>query len=201
MTKTCYVLEGGSMRGNFTAGILDYFLMHDLPYPDCIVAVSAGTLAAASYLSGQIGRAVRVNTTFANDWRYCSMRSYALTGNALGKDFLFDKVQHELDPFDFDTFRSNPTEFYGVCTNVETGQAEYLKVDDAEEDKDVIRASASMPLMSTFVDIGGKKLLDGGTADSIPIRWTLEKGFDKIVVILTQDRTFKKEREKALPLK
>lgn len=200
MSKTCYVLEGGSMRANFTAGVLDYFLIHGVPYPDCIVAVSAGTLAAISYISNQIGRAVRINTTFANDWRYCSMRSYALTGNALGKDYLGDKIQHTLDPCDYEACKRCPSDFYAVCTNVETGKPEYLLVEDMDRDFDCIRASASMPLMSAFVNIDGRKYLDGGTADSIPIRWAIDQGYDKIIVVLTQDRTYSKQQEKALAL-
>lgn len=200
MSGTCLVLEGGAMRGNFTAGILDYLMYNHMPLADCVIGVSAGTLAGVNYVSDQPGRGVRVNATFAHDRRFLSMGSYLFTGNALGKNFLFDKIQHELDPFDFETFRSSPCEFYAVATNLDTGKAEYLKVEDADRDSDLIRASCSMPLVSTPVEYEGMKLLDGGTADSIPVRWAIDQGFDKIVVVLTRDRSFRREPEKALSL-
>jgi len=189
----CIVCEGGAMRGNFTSGVLDVIMEERLPRADTIVGVSAGSLNAVSYCSRQIGRSVRINTTYCHDWRYLSMRSYMLTGDALGTDFMFHRIQDEYDPFDYGTWEADPTHFIAVATNVDTGEAEYEEVEELPRDVDLIRASASMPLVSRIVEMRGKRLLDGGTADSIPVQWALDQGFDRIVVILTQDRGYRKK--------
>jgi predicted patatin/cPLA2 family phospholipase len=200
MSGTCLVLEGGAMRGNFTAGILDYLMYHQMPLADCVIGVSAGALAGVNYVSDQPGRGVRVNSTFARDRRFLSIESYLFTGNALGKNFLFNRIQHELDPFDFETFKKSPCKFYVVATNLDTGKAEYLRIEDADRDCDLIRASCSMPLVSTPVEYEGMKLLDGGTSDSIPVRWAMDQGYDKIIVVLTRERSFRREPEKGLAM-
>lgn len=191
--SVCIVLEGGAMRGNFTAGILDVLMEERVPEADEIIGVSAGSLCGLSYCSHQIGRSVRINTTYCTDWRYLSMRSYMLTGDALGTEFMFHKVQDEYDPFDYDAWNARKVRFHVVCTNVDTGQAEYEEIKSLPEDIDLVRASSSMPMVSRTVECRGKRLLDGGTADSIPVQWALDQGFDKIVVVLTQDRTYRKQ--------
>lgn len=188
--STCYVLEGGAMRGNFTGGVLDYLASRRLPYPDCVIGVSAGALCAASFCSGQVGRAIRVNTTYCQDKRYLSLRSFHRTGDAYGTNFAFNRIQNFLDPFDYRGFEERPMQFWVVCTNVETGKPVYHEIQELPRDIDYVRASASMPAVSRIVKIGDEKLLDGGPADSIPVRWALDHGFDKIVVVLTRDRTF-----------
>lgn len=190
----CIVCEGGAMRGNFTAGVLDVFMEERIKRADTIIGVSAGALCAANYCSRQIGRSVRVNTTYCADWRYLSMRSYMLTGDALGADFMFHRIQDEYDPYDYEVWGADPTEFYVVCTDLDTGQAAYERIERLPEDVDLIRASASIPLVSRTVEARSRRLLDGGTADSIPVQWALDEGFDKIVVILTQDRSYRKKR-------
>lgn len=189
----CIVCEGGAMRGNFTAGVLDVFMEERIRRADAIVGVSAGALCAANYCSHQIGRSVRVNTTYCADWRFLSMRSYMLTGDALGADFMFHRIQDEYDPYDYGAWEADQTEFYVVCSDLDTGQAAYERIEKLPEDVDLIRASASMPLVSRTVEQRGRRLLDGGTADSIPVQWALDRGFDKIVVILTQDRSYRKK--------
>lgn len=188
--STCYVLEGGAMRGNFTGGVLDYLATRRMPYPDCVIGVSAGALCGLSFCSGQVGRAIRVNTTYARDKRYLSMRSFNRTGDAYGVRFVYDQIQNRLDPFDYQAYAERPMQFWVTCTDVETGQAVYHEIEELPRDIDYVRASASMPTVSRIVQIGDEKLLDGGPADSIPVKWALDQGYDKVVVVLTRDRTF-----------
>lgn len=198
--STCFVLEGGAMRDNFVAGVLDCFMIERLPEADCVIGVSAGSLCAESYCSHQIGRTIRINTTYCNDWRYLSMRSYATTGDLYGADFVYNKVQNEYDPFDYDAFTRSKTKFFATCTNVENGKAEYLQVAELPRDVEFIRASASMPLVSRIVDVAGYHLLDGGVADSIPVRWALDQGYDHVVAVLCRDRLYHLSPEKTMPL-
>lgn len=187
------ILEGGGSRGAYTAGVLDVLMENNIEFESCY-AVSAGAVAAQSLMSRQIGRAFRINKTFMNDWRYCSMRSFLLTGDFVGAKFSYDKIPNELDPLDYKAFRENPMKLYTVAANLETGEVEYLRVKDLETDVDKIRASASLPILSRTVKIDGKKYLDGGIVDSIPVQYSLEAGHKKAVVILTQHKGFVKER-------
>ncbi|NTU89276.1 MAG: patatin family protein [Actinobacteria bacterium] len=200
MGRVCLVLEGGAMRGNFTAGVLDYFLEYQLPVADRVVGVSAGALCGANYCSRQIGRTVRLNCTYAKDSRYLSMNSFVRTGDAMGVDFMYNKIQNELDPFDYEMYANRPMEFYVVCTNVETGKAEYCEIKNLPDDIDLLRASASVPFVSKIVETHGFQFLDGGMADSVPVKWALDEGFDKVITVLTQDRSYVKTHDKAIPL-
>lgn len=191
--KVGLVLEGGAMRGLYTAGVLDIFLDNNIKV-DTIIGVSAGALFGVNYKSKQRGRALRYNLKYANDKRYMGMSSLIKTGNIMNKEFCFDIVPYELDIFDFKTFEDSPEEFYAVVTNVETGKAEYIKIDDLDNKMEYLRASGSMPYVSKFVEIDGVKYLDGGTADSIPIEKMLEMGMDKIIVILTRPIEYRKEK-------
>lgn len=116
----------------------------------------------------------------------------------MNKEFCFDKIVNELDPVDFDNFKNSKEEFYAVVTNVETGKAEYIKIDDLKEEKQLeyIRASGSMPYVSKIVEIDGKKYLDGGISDSIPIEKIINMGYDKIIVILTRPQSYRKKKGK-----
>lgn len=194
------VLEGGAMRGLFTSGVLDVLLEHDVTF-DGAVGVSAGAVFGCNFKSRQPGRVLRYNLRFCRDPRYCSLRSWAKTGDLYGADFCYRAIPDELDPFDREAYAANPMDFTVVCTDADTGQAVYhscLRGD--EHDLIWMRASASMPLASRVVEVDGYRLLDGGVADSIPIRRAQEMGYDKCVVVLTQPRGFVKEKNKALPL-
>ena len=198
--KRGLILEGGAMRGMFTAGVLDVLMENDIEF-DGVIGVSAGATFGCNYISKQIGRTIRYNKKYCRNWRYCSMRSLLTTGDLFGEDFCYNKIPNELDPFDNDTFRKSGTEFYIVATDIETGEAIYKKYD--VDDPDCLlwmRASASMPLASRIVEAGGKKLLDGGMADSIPVKKFEEMGYDKNVVVLTQPEDYVKEKNSALPL-
>ena len=144
---------------------------------------------------------MRYNLKYIRDPRYCSLQSLIKTGDLYGVDFCYREIPLHLDPFDSETFRKSPVEFYVVCTDVHSGEAVYQKLDKGdEEDMDWIRASASMPMVSRVVHVGGRALLDGGVADSIPLRWFQSIGYEKNVVILTQPRNFVKEKNSMLPL-
>ena len=180
------VLEGGSLRGIYTMGILDTFMEEGITF-DGAVGVSAGVAFGCNFKSGQIGRVLRYNKRFCRDWHFKGWRSLLFTGDLFGSRFCYDTIPNELDKFDYDAFEKNGMDFWAVLSNCETGLAEYHKLTDGRgTDMQRIRASASMPLASRIVEIGGQKYLDGGLADSIPLEFMEKQGFDRNVVILTQ---------------
>lgn len=198
--KRGLVLEGGAMRGLWTAGVLDVMMEHDV-WPDGMIGVSAGAAFGCNMKSRQPGRAIRYNTRFAKDARYSGLRSWLTTGNYYNAEFGYHTMPRELDPFDNAAFEQNPMAFYVVCTDVETGQPVYRQLTEAtEETYDWIRASASMPLASRVVELQGYKLLDGGVSDSIPLEYFESIGYSRNVVILTQPDGYSKAHSKLMPL-
>ena len=198
--KIGLVLEGGAMRGMFTSGVLDVFMENGITV-DAAIGVSAGATFGCNFKSKQIGRAIRYNKKYAHDKRYCSFHSLFTSGNLYNADFCYNVLPNQLDLFDYETYISNPMDFYVVVTNAETGEPIYTKLKDcSEKDMRWMRASASMPLVSTPVEIDGLKLLDGGIADSVPIEYFESIGFEKNIVILTQPRDFVKQPPKFFPL-
>lgn len=197
--KRGLVLEGGAMRGMFTAGVTDVMMEHGITY-DGLVGVSAGAVFGCNYKSKQIGRTIRYNLKYCKDPRYCSVRSLLKTGDLFGTQFCYRDIPNELDPFDLETYQNNPMEFYVVATDVTTGRPVYHECPTGGgEDLDWFRASASMPLAANIVEIDGRKLLDGGISDSIPLKFA-ETRYEKNVVVLTQPMGFVKEKNKALPV-
>ncbi len=189
------------MRGLFTMGVLDTFLKNDIMLQN-VVGVSAGAAFGCNYKSGQIGRALRYNLRYCRDWRYCSLRSLMRTGDLFGAEFCYKTLPFELDPFDCLTFDTSPMDFWVVCTDVSTGEPVYHPIDRVDDDcMDWIRASASMPMVSRPVTVGGYTLLDGGMSDSIPLKFMTDRGFVKNVVILTRPRNYVKRPSNPLPLK
>ena len=187
------VLEGGAMRGMFTAGVLDVFMENGVSFP-AMVGVSAGAAFGCNYKSRQIGRVIRYNTRFCRDKRYCSIHSLITTGDLFGADFCYREIPEELDPFDNDAFDENPMAFYVVATNVYTGEPVYQRLDKVDENCYLwMRASASMPMVSTPVKVDGYTLLDGGMSDSIPLRFMQKLGYEKNVVVLTRPRSYRKK--------
>ena len=189
--KVGLVLEGGAMRGMFTAGVLDVFLDEQI-HIDGIVSVSAGALFGVNFPSKQKGRVLRYNKRYLNDKRYMGWYSLFTTGNIVNKDFAFYQLPFELDVFDQVAFARSGIDFYTVLTNVESGEAEYVKIHDAFEQMETLRATSAMPFVSKMVEIDGKKYLDGGIADSIPLRFCQQLGYDKIIVILTRPLDYRK---------
>ena len=197
--KVALVLEGGSFRGQFTAGVLDVLMEAGVEIP-AVYGVSAGALNGVNYKSHQIGRANRINLAFCNDSRFMGAASFASTGSIVGYDFIFNDVQDRLDPFDNETFDASPIEMYAVATDMLFGTAAYLPVKSAVLDLDAVRASTSLPLVTPPVEIDGHKYVDGGVADSVPIEHVLEEaGFDRAVVIVTQDRSYEKKPYEFMP--
>ena len=185
------VLEGGGMRGIFTAGVLDFFLDKNITFNNCI-GVSAGACHACSFLSGQRGRALHVCIDYLQDKRYCSMYSLITTGDLFGVDFVYHEIPEKLYKIDNDFFKQNPCSFQAAITNCETGKAEYPYIKDMKNDVDIVRASSSLPLVSRIVMLNGKPYLDGGIADAIPLRQSILEGYAKNVVVLTQPRDYQK---------
>ena len=198
--KKGLVLEGGAMRGLWTAGVTDVMMEHDVR-PDSLIGVSAGAAFGCNYKSRQIGRAIRYNTRFANDSRYSGVKSLLTSGDYFNAQFGYHVVPYEYDIFDTATFEQNPMTFTIVCTDVETGQAVYHDMTHVNYDElEWLRASASMPLASKVVHVQGRKLLDGGVSDSIPLEYFEQQGIRRNVVILTQPLGYQKEHNKLMPL-
>lgn len=200
MNKLGLVLEGGAMRGLFSAGVMDVMMGHGIRF-DGIIGVSAGAAFGCNYKSGQIGRVLRYNKRFCREKRFCSWYSLLTTGDLFGAEFCYHELPEKLDIFDCDAFEKDPAEFYLVCTDVHTGKAHYQRCDRVDADCfEWMRASASMPLVSRIVKVGGGEYLDGAIADSIPLRFFESAGFSRNVVILTQCAGFSKHPSRALPL-
>ena len=198
--KKGLVLEGGGMRGLFTAGILDVLMENGIT-ADGAIGVSAGAAFGCNIKSGQIGRALRYNLRFCKDKRYCSLRSLLCTGNLFNADFCYRVVPEQLDLFDAEAYAKNPMEFYVVATDVRDGHAVYHRCDRVEgKGYEWFRASASMPLVSKPVEIGGRKYLDGGISDSIPLEFFEAIGYEKNLVILTRPAGYEKKPNRLLPL-
>ena len=185
------ILEGGGMRGIYTAGVLDYLLDSELRIAH-IYGVSAGSGHACSYVSGQRGRALRAVLDYVRDPRYSSFRSLLTTGDFFGVKMVYDEIPNKLLPFDYDAFEASGAEVYAVLTNCRTGQAEYKRVKGLREGMSVIQASSSLPLLSRRVEIDGEYYLDGGIADSIPLARSIADGNRKNLVVLTQHRGYRK---------
>ncbi|MDR2715961.1 MAG: patatin family protein [Coriobacteriaceae bacterium] len=198
-TPVNLVLEGGAMRGQFTAGVLDFFMEQGL-WAEHVIGTSAGALNGFHYVAGDFGRSCYLNTKYCRDWRYFSMRSFAFTGNAFGTEFVFDTLINQLEPFDFNSFRGSPMRLTSVASNLETGEADYHTFKDPQKDLPYLIASSSIPLLSKVVEVDDKKLLDGGTCDSVPFLYSLLTGAEKHIVVLTQDAGYKKGSYKLMAL-
>jgi predicted patatin/cPLA2 family phospholipase len=198
--KTGLVLEGGGMRGLFTAGILDVLMENNVTF-DGVVGVSAGATFGCNFISHQIGRTLRYNMSQRKNPKYMGIRSLIKTGDYVGGEYAYHVLPTKLDVFDFEAFEKNPTEFHVVTTNVRTGEAIYHRIDKVDyTGMEWIRASASMPIISRPVAIGDYEMLDGGIADSIPLRYFESEGFKRNIVILTQPKGFRKKLTKLMPV-
>ncbi|HGO5824502.1 TPA: patatin family protein [Mannheimia haemolytica] len=190
--KVGLVLEGGGLRGIFTAGVLDVFLDENI-HIDGAIGVSAGALFGVNLPSKQKGRALRYNKKYAKDKRYMGLHSLLTTGNIVNRDFAYYELPSTLDPFDQQAFEASGMDFWVTVTNVETGEPEYIKIDNVFEQMEAFRATSSMPIVSKIVEIKGKKYLDGGVSDSIPVQKFIEMGYDKIIVVLTRPLEYRKK--------
>lgn len=192
--KSALIMEGGAMRGMFTCGVLDVLMENDIHF-DAAAGISAGAAFGCNFKSKQIGRAIRYNKKYSNDPRFCSIRSLLKTGDLFGVDFCYRELPDVLDPFDRDTFRDDPTDFYIGATDVATGKCVFHKcTDGGEKDLKWMQASASMPVVSRPVSVDGYILLDGGISDSVPYRYMEELGYRHNLIILTQPESYRKSK-------
>ena len=191
--KVGLVLEGGGMRALFTAGVLDALLDVKELGIDGIVGVSAGALFGVNYVSGQKERAIRYNIKYARDKRYMGFYSWITTGNAVNEEFAFYEIPFKLDVFDQEKFKQSKIDFYVVMTNVESGKPEYVLIKDVFKQMEYLRATSALPFASKIIEINGKKYLDGGISDSIPIDYCEDLGYDKIILVLTRPKNTHKE--------
>lgn len=188
------VLEGGGMRGLYTVGVLEFLLDNQLVFP-YVIGVSAGACNALSYLSGQHGRNLRINTDYVDDKRYMGCHSFLKTRSFFGMDMIFDEIPNRLDPFDYDALQACSSRLVIGVTDCETGKPRYYEKEEAfsRGSAQIVRASSSIPVFSPIVEYEGRKLLDGGASDPIPVRKALQDGCDKVVIVLTRNRDYIKE--------
>ncbi|SEN59693.1 Predicted phospholipase, patatin/cPLA2 family [Mesobacillus persicus] len=190
------VLEGGGMRGVYTAGVLEYFLEKEIAFP-YVIGVSAGAAMAASYLSKQKGRNRRVNIDYITDPRYISWKNFIKTRQAFGMEFIFDEIPNKLVPYHYDAFYENEAEFIVGTTNCQTGKPAYFaKEDYGQEMLKVIKASSSLPFLAPEIHYQDKILLDGGISDPIPIKKSIQDGNKRNVVVLTRNEGYLKKPSK-----
>ncbi|MFQ8703735.1 MAG: patatin family protein [Eisenbergiella sp.] len=189
MYRAGLVLEGGAMKGVYTAGVLDFFLDAGIDFEKCY-GVSAGACCMCSYLSKQRGRALATMTDYLNDKDYWGLSSFLRTGDLFNVQMCYHDIPEKLNLFDYEAFDKNPSRGYAVVTNIETGFAEYIPLQEMHRDIEAVRASASMPFVSRNVDLGGKMYLDGGLADSIPILHAVTDGCRKNVVVMTKEEGY-----------
>lgn len=189
MYQAGLVLEGGGMKGVYTAGVLDFFLDKGLSFSG-VYGVSAGACHMCSFLSNQRGRALDISIDYLDSRKYCSVNSLLTTGDLFNVNTAYHLIPDYLNPYDYQAYDRYEGKAYAVVTNIVTGRAEYLRIRDMKKDIDAIRASASLPLVSRNVRIGDGLYLDGGIADAIPIRKSILDGNRKNVVILTKEEGY-----------
>ena len=199
MENAALVLEGGGMRGLYTVGVTDCLLEHGILIKD-VYGVSAGACQGCNYLAGQVRRGERVWTGYLDDKRYCSVYSLIHTGDLFGADMCYNIIPNQLDPYDYEAYRRNVGTFTIVVTNCLTGQAEYFTPKDLAGSMEIVRASASLPLVSNMVMIGGVPYLDGGVADAIPLAKSISDGHGKNILVLTRQPGYRKEPDGAMKL-
>ncbi|MBS5134536.1 MAG: patatin family protein [Oscillospiraceae bacterium] len=199
--KTGIVLEGGALRTIFSSGVTDGLLRGGVDF-SYVVGVSAGIAYGVSYLSGQFGRNLEILTRYANDKRYMSKRNLLRPGNHcyFGLCFTYEEIPNRLVPFDYETFAAWPGKAEAVVTNLETGRPEYLEVPRRDDQFLLLQATCAMPLLFPIYELNGIKCLDGGAADAIPFRRAFQQGCDRVVVVLTRERSYRRQPEKLQPL-
>lgn len=192
----CMVLEGGAFRGTYTSGVLDALMENDINL-ETTVGVSAGALNGLGYVAGQIGRCARINLEFRHDSRYIGMKAVKESGSVVGFDFILHGINDEIEPFDEDRFYSSNRRYIAAATSCESGEQVFFEKGKCGDIYQAVKASASMQVLSKMVEVDGEKCLDGGASKRIPIQFALNEGFDKIIVVRTRDREYRKEEKEA----
>ena len=194
--NTALILEGGGLRGVFTCGVLDCFMDHDIRFP-AIIGVSAGACNGLSYMSGQRGRAKSSNIDLMDRHHYVGFRYLLTQGCIMDFKLLFEDFPEKIIPYDYEAYFSNPARYVMVATNCLTGKAEYLEEKSSPERvMSIVRASSSLPFVTKITYVDGIPMLDGGIADSIPVQYALEQGYENLVVILTRNKGYRKKISK-----
>ena len=191
--KTGIVFEGGAYRTLFSCGVMDAFIEKDI-YPDYVIGTSAGAAYSTSYLSKQKGRMLDVILKYGHDKRYFGINNMVDAKNRCiyNLKFSYETIPNELIPFDYDAFKAWGGEFYAVCTNVETGKAEYFPYTGDDRTNTVLKATCALPMLCPYIYSDGVPYLDGGLSDSIPFEKALADGCDRLVVVLTREQGYKK---------
>lgn len=198
VTPGCVLLEGGAFHGVFSSGVLDALMLADINL-ETAIGVSAGALNAYNYVAGAIGRSARVNLTYRHDPRWVGWKAMQRNHGIMGFDFLFGQLAQDL-PIDREGMLVSERRLVAVATNCLTGKPAYFEKDCGCIEQ-AVRASASMPIISKMVDIQGEPYLDGGCSNRLPLDWVLEQGFDKIIVVRTKVREFRREEKASGVLK
>lgn len=198
MQKIGLVIEGGGFRGIFTAGFLDFFLENNIEFP-YVIGVSMGACNGANYISKQKKRSIAIPYDFIEDDRYISFKNLLRDGNLFGMDFIFHEIPYEHNRFDFKTFQNTPQTFLITAMDCISGDTFYFNKDSLSEKESLtaLKASCSLPLISKMVSLQGRKFLDGGLSDSIPVQKAFEDGMEKVVVLLTRERGYRKKPSKS----
>lgn len=189
------VLEGGGMRGVYTAGVLEFFMEKELYFP-YVIGVSAGACNAASYISRQRGRNKIVTIDYSQDERYLSVKNLIREKSLFGMKFIFEEIPQRLERFDFETFEQSPQKFVIGTTHCRTGKPQYFEKSACQDALAVCRASSSLPFVAPIVEIEGHPLLDGGIVDPIPIKKSIADGNHRNVLILTREKVYRKSPPK-----
>lgn len=191
MTEGALVLEGGSLRGVFTAGVLDVFMEQgiELSY---VNGVSAGSMAGMNYISKQIGRTIKVNLNYVRDKRFLSFRNMVKNRSIFNFEFLFGELSNTLVPFDYDSFHKSEQTFEVIATRCKTGKPEYFEKSSCKDFVSAVKASSSIPLLSKMIDVNGKKYLDGGCSMSVAYQRAMDLGYEKTIVVLTREQGYRK---------
>lgn len=192
MTDGALVLEGGSLRSMFTAGVLDVMMEQEIEL-SYVNGVSAGSMCGMNYISKQRGRTLQVNTEYLHDKRYLSFRNMLKNRLIFNFEFLFGELSTDLVPFDFDTFENSSQKFEVVATRCRTGQPVFFEKGVCSDMYAAVQASCSMPVLSRMITVEGKKYLDGGISLPIAYMRAMELGYKKVVVILTRQHGYRKK--------
>jgi len=191
LTDACLVLEGGALRGLYTAGILDAFMLNDLNFKT-VIGTSAGALTGANYVAGAIGRSARMNLGFRKDSRYIGLKAAIKNKGAIGFKFMFEEYS-KIEPLNMEYFNNNERRFLACVTCLETGKAEYYEKGKCNDIFKACQASGSMPYISMPIKMNDKHYLDGGCSCKIPYKWAIDNGYKKIIVVRTRDLEYRKK--------
>ena len=192
LLKGAMCLEGGSLRGLFTAGVLDALLDNEV-YIEYVNGVSAGSMNGMNYISRQRGRSKRINLKYLHDKRYISYKNMFKSRQIFNFDFLFDDISNKYDIFDWESFNDKAKKYEVVATDVITGESRFFDKNNCSDIISAVKASASMPVMSKMIDVEGRKYLDGGISTPIAYKRAFDVGYSKAIVVLTREEGYRKK--------